>query len=89
VAAFVETLGDQQVGDHRVDVRVNVRFRGGYLCRWVVEHYPDTACPLAIEFKKTFMDEWTGECDATHVSELREALGVAALATLAELTVAV
>ena len=34
--------------------------------------------PLAIEFKKVFMDEWTGECDDAHVSELREHLGVAA-----------
>ena len=80
VATFVEALGDQQVGDHRLDVRVNVRFRGGYLCRWVVDHYPQ-ACPLAIEFKKVFMDEWTGECDDAHVSELREALAVAARVT--------
>ena len=81
VATFVEALGDQRVCDHRLDVRVNVRFRGGYLCHWVAEHYPETACPLAIEFKKVFMDEWTGQCDDAHVSELREALGVAARRT--------
>jgi N-formylglutamate amidohydrolase len=86
VATFVEALGSQRVRDHRLDVRVNVRFRGGHLCRWVVERYPETACPLAIEFKKVFMDEWTGQCDAAHVAELREALGVAARLTLAELT---
>ncbi len=82
VGTFVTAMGDQQVRDHRLDVRVNVRFRGGHLCRWFVEHYPDTACPLAIEFKKVFMDEWTGECDDAHVSELRGALGVAARRTL-------
>jgi N-formylglutamate deformylase len=86
VATFVESLSDQRVRDHRLDVRVNVRFRGGYLCRWVVERYPDIACPLAIELKKVFMDEWTGRCDDAHVSELREALGVAARVTLDELT---
>ena len=86
VATFVETLAGQQVLDHRLDVRVNVRFRGGYLCRWVVEHYPETACPLAIEFKKMFMDEWTGDCDRAHVSQLRDALGVAARRTLHALT---
>ena len=86
VATFVESLGEQHVRDHRLDVRVNVRFRGGYLCHWVVERYPDTACPLAIEFKKVFMDEWTGQCEDAHVSELREALGVAAKLTLDELT---
>jgi N-formylglutamate amidohydrolase len=86
VSTFVETLGEQQVRDHRLDVRTNVRFRGGYLCRWAAEHYPATACPLAIEFKKMFMDEWTGQCEDAHVSELREALGVAARVTVAELT---
>ena len=80
VSTFVEALGNQEVRDHRLDVRVNVRFRGGHLCRWVVDHYPQ-ACPLAIEFKKVFMDEWTGECDEAHVSELREALGEAARLT--------
>ncbi len=82
VATFVDALRDQSVSGHRLDVRVNVRFRGGYLCHWVAEHYPETACPLAIEFKKVFMDEWTGRCDDAHVSELREALAVAARRTL-------
>ena len=86
VATFVEALGDQEVRGHRLDVRVNVRFRGGFLCRWIVEHYPDTACPLAIEFKKVFMDEWTGQWDDAHVSELRQALAVAARRTVNVLT---
>ena len=81
VATFVEALGEQSVRDHRLDVRVNVRFRGGHLSHWVAEQYP-AALPLAIEFKKVFMDEWTGQCDDAHVSELREALGVAARATV-------
>jgi N-formylglutamate deformylase len=86
VATFVEAMSDQQVRDHHLDVRVNVRFRGGHLCRWVVERYPEAACPLAIEFKKVFMDEWTGRCEDAHVSELRDALGVAARLTLDELS---
>ena len=61
-------VGNQEVRDHRLDVRVNVRFRGGYLCHSVVEHYRDTACALAIEFKKVFMDEWTGESDDAHLT---------------------
>ena len=65
-----------------LDVRVNVRFHGGYLCHWVAEHYSESGCPLAIEFKKVFMDEWTGQCDDAHVSELRVALAVAARRTL-------
>lgn len=45
----------------RLDVRENVRFFGGYLPRWVHETFPETGCAMAIEFKKFFMDEWTGQ----------------------------
>jgi hypothetical protein len=50
-----------------LDVRENVRFQGGYLSRWVHENYPVSGCCLAIELKKFFMDEWTGQVyDAEH-----------------------
>ena len=42
--------------------------------RWVASRYPDTGCALAIEFKKVFMDEWTGEPDDRHLAELAGAL---------------
>ena len=29
---------------------------------------------LALEFKKTFMDEWTGQADRTRIEELARAL---------------
>ena len=58
----------------RLDVRENVRFRGGYFSRWVHEQYPGRGCALAIEFKKTFMDEWTGVVDDDHVAQLGDAL---------------
>ena len=50
------------LGRH-LDVRENVRFQGGHFSRWTHENFPDSACVLAIEFKKFFMDEWTGELD--------------------------
>ncbi|HZD05541.1 MAG TPA: hypothetical protein VE173_11495, partial [Longimicrobiales bacterium] len=34
------------------------------LSRWVGERFPATGCTLAIDVKKTFMDEWTGVVDA-------------------------
>ena len=48
-----------------------MRFRGGYLSQWLSERYPTTACTLALEFKKVFMDEWTGVPDHEHLDELR------------------
>jgi N-formylglutamate amidohydrolase len=37
-----------------LDVRENVRFRGGQLSRWVHEQYPLDGCALAIEVRKPF-----------------------------------
>jgi N-formylglutamate deformylase len=74
VDTFIGGLRTQIVDGHHLDVRENVRFRGGHLSRWVADNYPDTGCTLALEFKKLFMDEWTGECDTEHVAQLRHAL---------------
>jgi N-formylglutamate deformylase len=73
VDSFLATLAARDSG-RRLDVRENVRFRGGELSRWVDERYVGRGCALAIEFKKVFMDEWTGELDERHLEELRGAL---------------
>jgi N-formylglutamate amidohydrolase len=65
-----------------LDVRENVRFRGGHFAEWVHERFPDSGCALAIEFKKTFMDEWTGEPDPDRIGWLARAL----MATVPRLT---
>lgn len=65
-----------------LDVRENVRFFGGNLPRWIHEQYPETGCALALEFKKFFMDEWTGQADARLMEAIHAALGQAAQRTL-------
>ena len=57
-----------------LDVRENVKFRGRRLARFVHETFPVTGCCLAIEFKKTFMDEHTGAVDRSRLQGLEEAL---------------
>jgi hypothetical protein len=57
-----------------LDVRENVKFRGGRFAGWVHETFPETGCALAIEFKKFFMDEWTGEADERLVDAIWDAL---------------
>jgi N-formylglutamate deformylase len=59
---------------HRLDLRENVKFRGGWMSTWIHQTFPETVCALAIEFKKTFMDEWTGALDEAHLGQLRAAL---------------
>lgn len=66
-------------------VAENVRFKGGYFPQWIHERYPGRGCALALEFKKTFMDEWTGEVDLTHLGRLRHALADTIPGVLTEL----
>ena len=44
-----------------LDVRENVRFLGGNFSQWINASYSGRGCAIAVEFKKFFMNEWTGE----------------------------
>ena len=72
---FMETLSKQQVGGEPLDVRENVKFQGRAVSWWVHERYAGVGCCLALEFKKTFMDEWTAEVDHERLAETVRALG--------------
>ena len=74
IDGVIDTLGGTAVAGRRLDVRENVRFEGAHLARWVHARYPGTGCALALEFKKTFMDEWTGEVDGAHLHLLADAV---------------
>lgn len=63
------------LAEHGLDVRENVKFKGGHMSRWVHETFPATGVALALEFKKTFMNEWTGEVNDARVDQLADALG--------------
>jgi N-formylglutamate deformylase len=74
VVAFMESLRAAGTSAGPLDVRENVRFRGRQLAAWAHARYPGRALVLALEFKKTFMDEWTGHVDRARVDELARAL---------------
>ncbi len=61
------------LGQH-LDVRENIRFRGGHFSRWTHQSFPESACVLAIEVKKFFMNEWTNEADPVQLDAIRRAL---------------
>jgi hypothetical protein len=69
----------------RLDVRENVRFGGGELAAWTHRHFAKSVCVLAIEVKKFFMDEWTGEVEESQLSAVQEALAKAAAGVCDEL----
>ena len=56
------------------DARENIIFKGGGFAQQIIERYGDKCGVLSIEFKKTFMDEWTGVADIAHVIEIKKLL---------------
>lgn len=83
VERFKAALRDASYRGRNLDVRENVTFRGGYFPRWVHETFPGSGCCLAIEIKKFFMDEWSGELDSLALAALEGVL-VGALPVLHE-----
>ena len=74
VDRFVHDLRSFDFPGGGLDVRENVKFRGGAMSKWIHERFPQTGCSLAIEFKKFFMDEWTGKLDENIHGSILEAL---------------
>jgi hypothetical protein len=84
VDRFVEEIAGPELGD-RVDARENVKFEGRQLAWWVHDRYPRVGCVLALEFKKVFMDEWTGAPDRGAVERARANLAATIPGILDEL----
>lgn len=75
VDGFIEALAASRIDGVKLDVRENVAFEGrGEQTRFVHERFPRTGCAIAIEFKKVFMDEWSGEPFPDTLEQLRSAL---------------
>jgi N-formylglutamate amidohydrolase len=74
VDRFMTDLREHEFLGRYLDVRENVRFQGGYLSRWVHERYPESGCCLAIEFKKFFMNEWSGRLSSEEYEAIPQAL---------------
>ena len=71
---FMNDLGAFDFLGRQLDVRENVKFQGGNFSRWIHQSFPEAICSIAIEFKKFFMDEWTGKPDIVQVEAIKEAL---------------
>jgi N-formylglutamate deformylase len=80
VDGWLETMRSHNYLGRRLDVRENVKFFGGQLPRWVHENFPHSVCALAIEVKKFFMNEWTGELDSAQHHAIGQALTASAAA---------
>ncbi|MGR8978759.1 MAG: N-formylglutamate amidohydrolase [Gammaproteobacteria bacterium] len=74
VDRFIDDLRRFDFLGRHLDVRENVKFKGRHLAHWIHSRYPNKACVIAVEFKKFFMDEWTGVGDVEQIEAIRDAL---------------
>lgn len=85
VDSFMDGMRQANFMGRKLDIRENVKFQGGDFSRRIHERYPGRACVLAIEFKKIFMDEWTGEVRGEALRYLKSALAATIPDVLREL----
>jgi len=69
---LMQAMREFDFNGRRLDVRENVAFQGkGEQTRFVHARYPGQGCAIAIEFKKFFMDEWTGDPNPRELDAMR------------------
>jgi hypothetical protein len=83
VDPLMEAMAAFDFNGRRLDVRENVAFQGkGEQTRFIHSRYPGRGCAIALEFKKFFMDEWSGAPNPGEVAAMRSF--IAHIATVAE-----
>ena len=74
IERLMSDLSAFDFGGRQLDVRENVKFGGGQFSKWIHDEFPHNACSIAIEWKKFWMDEWSGEPDEAQRDLIRLAL---------------
>lgn len=74
VNRFMNDLKTYNYNSGKLDVRENIKFRGGQFSRWIHENFPQAGCSISVEFKKFFMKEWTGKPDPKQLYLIKQAL---------------
>jgi N-formylglutamate deformylase len=71
---FIDDLSQGPGAKRVLDVRENVKFQGGHFGRWIHQTFPHQVLSIAIEVKKFFMDEWTGQANWHDIQMIAAAL---------------
>jgi N-formylglutamate deformylase len=71
---FIDELGGINLNGRQLDVRENIKFKGGYFPKWLHENFNKSVCCISVEVKKIYMNEWTGEPDYEMIESIGEAL---------------
>ncbi len=71
---FVNAVKEQTLYGAPIDIRENIRFKGGYLTQFLNQQFGDKGCVFSLEFRKDFMDEWTGEPNVKRIAACKQLL---------------
>ena len=74
IQRFVRTIEGQKFDGKPVDIRENIKFKGGYLAQHINKKFGEKGCVLSIEFRKDFMDEWTGQVYPDKLEQCKQLL---------------
>lgn len=78
VDPLITALSDFDFNGRHLDVRENIAFQGkGELTRFTHQNFPDQCCAIAFEWKKFFMDEWTGQPNQKEIDTMRAMINFA------------
>ncbi len=72
IDSVIESLSSNEVMGRYLDVRENVKFKGGEMGRWIHKNYPNSVLCLSIEFKKIFMNEWSGKEEKVYIGQIKD-----------------
>lgn len=73
--AVTNALQTIPVNGQKLHVAENVRYPdGGNFPEWLAKIYGDKACVITLEYKKIFMDEWTGTLNIGAAQDMRSGM---------------
>jgi hypothetical protein len=72
IRMLLKRFNQISVGGRKIRAAENEVFRGGYLARKLCASHHNKLAVFAVEFKKIFMDEWSGEINLSILGELKD-----------------
>ncbi len=84
--AFVKHIAAESFMGSPIDIRENIKFKGGHLSQHINKKYGDKGATLSIEYRKDFMDEWTGIPNPQAIEQYNSILAQSLPLLLAELS---
>ena len=75
ISAIEKSLKTSKLKGNEPSVGKNIRFPdGGEWPEWIYRNYPKDVCTITLEYKKFYIDEWSGMADMEFVNDIRKGI---------------